>query len=65
MRLASYPEFKGYYGNVRWAQFGTSQGLITAVLGGDAQFLQVFTPALPSSSVGSATCRIRRPACPF
>ena len=50
-----YPEFKGYYGNVRWAQFQTTEGLITAELGADSQFLQVFTPATISGQPSNTT----------
>ena len=39
-----YPEFKGYYGDVRWVQFQTTEGPITAVMGQDDLFLQVLTP---------------------
>ena len=45
--LWQYPEFKGYYGGVRWAQLGTTEGPITAVLGEDTDFLQVLTPQWP------------------
>ncbi|MDQ2686326.1 MAG: beta-galactosidase small subunit, partial [Armatimonadota bacterium] len=43
--LWQYPEFKGYYGGVRWAQLGTTEGPITMALGRDSDFVQVFTPA--------------------
>jgi len=42
--LWQYPEFKGYYGGVRWVQFQTTEGPITAVMGQDDLFLQVLTP---------------------
>ncbi len=42
--LWKYPEFKGYFGEVRWVQFQTTEGPITAVMGQDDLFLQVLTP---------------------
>ena len=42
--LWKYPEFKGYYGGVRWIQLQTTTGPITAVLGQDDLFVQVLTP---------------------
>ncbi len=44
-----YPEFKGYFGGVRWAQLQTTEGPITAVMGQDDLFLQVFTPKFPTN----------------
>jgi hypothetical protein len=58
-----YPEFKGYYAGVRWAQLQTAEGPITVVLDqgepGDVErpaagpgplFLQVLTPRMPSGA---------------
>jgi hypothetical protein len=39
-----YPEFKGYYANVKWAQLTTTAGPITLSLNDDANFLQLLTP---------------------
>ena len=47
--LWKYPEFKGYFGEVRWAQLQTTEGPITAVMGQDDLFLQVFTPKFPQN----------------
>ena len=44
-----YPEFKGYFGDVRWVQFQTTEGPITAVMGQDDLFLQVLTPKFPQN----------------
>jgi len=44
-----YPEFKGYFGDVRWVQFQTTEGPITAVMGQDDLFLQVLTPKSPQN----------------
>jgi hypothetical protein len=45
-----YPIFKGFYSGVRWLQFSTSEGPITAIV--DQQhnspiYVQVFTPKTP------------------
>lgn len=48
--LWKYPEFKGYYGEVRWVQFQTTEGPITAVVGQDDLFLQVLTPKFPHNA---------------
>src|SRR5436305_14942149 len=42
-----YPEFAGYYTNVRWMQFQTSDGPITAVLTTDDLYAQVLAPKDP------------------
>jgi hypothetical protein len=42
-----YPEFKGYYADVRWLQLETSAGPITMVLHQDDTFMQVFKPQFP------------------
>jgi hypothetical protein len=42
-----YPEFKGYYSDVRWAQLQTTAGPITAVIESPDLFLQVLAPAYP------------------
>ena len=40
----SYPEFKGYYSNWRWAVFETRQGQVTIVNVTDGLFLGVYRP---------------------
>ena len=47
--LWKYPEFKGYFGDVRWIQLQTTEGLITAILGQENLFLQVGTPKFPQN----------------
>ncbi len=42
-----YPEFKGCFGNVRWMQLQTTEGLITIVPHKQDVFLQVLTPSQP------------------
>jgi hypothetical protein len=50
-----YPEFKGYYGNVRWMQLATTEGPITAILNQDDLFLQVLTPQYPEMKLAGRT----------
>ncbi len=42
-----YPEFKGYYSGVKWIQFTTTEGPITALINQDDLFVQVLTPKFP------------------
>ena len=44
-----YPEFKGYYGDVRWARLQTKEGPISMLLGQDGTYLQLLTPKLPDN----------------
>ena len=46
-----YPEFKGYFANVRWLQLDTPSGPITAVGGGENSFVQVLQPRLPDKKL--------------
>lgn len=41
----NYPEFKGYHGNIYWAQFTTKNLPITFINHGDDIALRVFTPS--------------------
>jgi hypothetical protein len=50
-----YPEFKGYYGNVRWVQLATTEGPITAILNQDDLFLQMLTPQYPERKLAGRT----------
>lgn len=45
--LWTYPEFKGYFGQVRWAQLLTSEGPITTVVGSDNKYMQLLDPNFP------------------
>jgi hypothetical protein len=40
-----YPEFKGYFADVRWARLHTTEGPITFVLDTDDIFMRLYTPA--------------------
>jgi hypothetical protein len=45
-----YPLFKGFYSGVRWLQFNTSEGPITAIVDQHRDspiYLQIFTPKIP------------------
>ena len=50
-----YPEFKGYYSNVQWVQFQTSEGPITVIVLQDDLFLQVLTPEFPEMKLAGKT----------
>jgi len=50
-----YPEFKGFFANVRWLQLDTAEGKITMVNHSAVPFVQVLTPAFPPAKlVGQA-----------
>jgi hypothetical protein len=42
-----YPEFKGFFANVRWLKLGTTEGQLIAVPASERQFVEVFAPDLP------------------
>jgi hypothetical protein len=45
-----YPEFRGYHGQLHWAQLETTQQPITLVTATSNLFLRVFTPPVASAS---------------
>jgi len=50
-----YPEFKGFFANVRWLQLDTTEGPITVVNNSSVPFVQVLTPEFPPMNlVGKA-----------
>jgi hypothetical protein len=50
-----YPEFKGFFANVRWLQLDTAEGQITVVNNSAVPFVQVLTPEFaPSNLTGNA-----------
>jgi len=53
--LWAYPEFKGYFGEVRWCELTTRAGAITVRLPGPARALQVLTPRWPKDSINAVT----------
>jgi hypothetical protein len=50
-----YPEFKGYYANVKWAQITTTAGPITLALDDDNLFLQLLTPSQTDAAMQGKT----------
>jgi hypothetical protein len=54
-----YPEFKGFFANVRWLELDTTEGRITAVVQREIPFVQVLTPEFPPNDlVGQALVRV-------
>ena len=50
-----YPEFKGFFANVRWLQLDTTEGKITVINNSVVPFVQVLTPEFPPANlVGKA-----------
>src|SRR5262249_23377441 len=50
-----YPEFKGFFSDVRWLQLETSEGQFTVINNSATPFVQVLTPEFPSTNlVGKA-----------
>ena len=50
-----YPEFKGFFANVRWLQLATTEGPITVLNRSAVPFVQVLTPAFaPANLTGKA-----------
>jgi len=50
-----YPEFRGYFAGVRWMQWDTPGGSITAVPGGGCAFVQVLRPGSPVKELAGKT----------
>ena len=50
-----YPEFKGFFANVRWLQLDTSEGPITVVNNSNVPFVQVLTPEFPPANLVAKT----------
>jgi hypothetical protein len=51
-----YPEFKGFFSDVRWLQLDTTEGQITVLNPGAVPFVQVLTPSFPPAKLpGKAT----------
>jgi len=53
--LWDYPEFKGYFAQVRWAQLQTTEGPITVAVGDDNTYLQLLVPKFPSPQLAGNT----------
>ncbi len=56
-----YPEFKGFFSNVRWLELETTEGRITIVPDG-IPFVQVLTPEQPPADVVANT-KVNLPQC--
>ncbi|MFO1487947.1 MAG: hypothetical protein U1F65_05675 [Verrucomicrobiota bacterium] len=56
----NYPEFKGFFANVRWFQLQTAEGQLTVVNNNNnAPFVQIFPPTFPPTNlVGKAFARV-------
>ncbi len=50
-----YPEFAGYFANVRWADLQTKEGTLTMVLPDEHTFLRIGTPAQPPKNLRENT----------
>lgn len=50
-----YPEFRGYHGQLHWAQLATTQQPITVATGTQDLFLRALTPNLPPSHLSWRT----------
>jgi hypothetical protein len=53
--LWQYPEFKGFFAEVRWLELGLKQATITVLLPGRGRLVQVLTPKWPSDSISALT----------
>ena len=53
--LWQYPEFKGYYADVRWMTLQTIAGPITVAMNQEDLFLQVLTPKFPPANLARHT----------
>jgi hypothetical protein len=54
----TYPLFKGFYAGVRWIEFNTSEGPITAMVDQEPDsphYVQVFTPKTPPANLAGQT----------
>ncbi len=46
-----YPEFAGYFANVRWLRLTTTEGALTLMIPDDNTFVRVGTPQMPSAKL--------------
>jgi hypothetical protein len=51
-----YPEFKGFFANVRWLQLDTTEGPITVVNNSAVPFVQVLTPEFAPANLTGKAC---------
>jgi hypothetical protein len=57
-----YPEFKGFFANVRWLELDTTEGRITTLVQSEIPFVQVFTPEQTPASIVANT-KVKMPQC--
>jgi hypothetical protein len=50
-----YPEFAGYFANVRWLKLTTAEGVLTLVISGEKTFVRVGTPKFPPAKLAGKT----------
>jgi hypothetical protein len=50
-----YPEFAGYFANVRWLKLATTEGLLTMMVPDDNTFVRVGTPSFPPVKLAGKT----------
>jgi hypothetical protein len=50
-----YPEFAGYFANVRWLRLTTTEGVITLMIPDENTFVRVGTPEFPPANLAGKT----------
>ncbi len=50
-----YPEFAGYFANVRWLKLTTTEGMLTVMIPDEKSFLRVGTPKFPPANLAGKT----------
>ena len=50
-----YPEFAGYFANVRWLKLTTTEGILTMMIPDDKTFVRVGTPKFPPAKLAGKT----------
>jgi predicted small integral membrane protein len=50
-----YPEFSGYFANVRWLKLTTTEGQLTMVIPDEKTFVRVGTPQFPEAKLSGKT----------
>ncbi|HEV2695235.1 MAG TPA: glycoside hydrolase family 2 TIM barrel-domain containing protein [Verrucomicrobiae bacterium] len=50
-----YPEFAGYFANVRWLKLATTEGTVTMMIPDEKTFVRVGTPKFPEAKLSGKT----------
>ena len=50
-----YPEFAGYFANMRWLKLATTEGTLTMMIPDDKTFVRVGTPKFPPANLAGRT----------